>query len=65
MTNEQFEQLIQVLNEIKDEINSLNDNVNITNSALSRIENNTSPVYDAQDICNKLDEVITAIEINS
>jgi hypothetical protein len=34
-------------------------------SKLSNIESNTSPVYDASDICSRLDDIFQAVESNT
>ncbi|REE07869.1 hypothetical protein DFQ09_11063 [Winogradskyella pacifica] len=50
MTEEQGNRIIELLESM--------------NSHLDSISSNTNPAYDASDICNRLDDVITAIENN-
>lgn len=48
MTEEQADRMIELLETIS--------------SSLSTIESNTSPVYDASDVCSRLDDIHATIQ---
>lgn len=53
MEEQEFERLLKVMESIDSKLDSLTD-----------IESNTSPVYNASDICERLDKIIKLIENN-
>lgn len=62
MTDDQFERLVALLEDIKEELSEINSRVDATNSELSTISTNTSPVYDNGDICKRLDKIANLLE---
>ncbi len=62
MTGNQFEELMIILTDIRDELSALNTRVESSNSELSTISSNSSPIYDNGDICDRLDKIADLLE---
>ncbi|HLU84604.1 MAG TPA: hypothetical protein VKZ45_03970 [Vicingaceae bacterium] len=51
-----------ILTDIRDELSALNTRVESSNSELSTISSNSSPIYDNGDICDRLDKIADLLE---